>query len=267
MSSAFDFEGFDPKESLNETLNQISRFVGILSALGCIFNVVVTICLGKSKYIFGKMVIILAIFDFSSHSPLIFTSFNQTSSRISCEIIGSWVGFFGFGCSVIFTTCLAHALYQILKDSNVDSVEQYFKKYVALSLVTGLIAGTLAASLQYKDYHYYGNGKYLCITRHYDGFNWRSLLIVMTPATVSIVGCTFYYIRIIRTLKILNEEWHWGLLVYPLILIICTLPTMIRRLSQLVEIRITSLYRNKSWVVWCSGVFEFFGVWAFKGSI
>lgn len=85
----------------------------------------------------------------------------------------------------------------------------------------------------------------ICRTRYVkDEFDWGGLLVILLPGIINIVGCAYYYIMTIRMLRVLNEKWHWGLLVYPLILVFCLLPTMVRRFFSLIRHDIsTDLYR------------------------
>ena len=209
-------------------LNLVSGIVGGLSIMGCIFNIVVTRLLGKSQIIIGKMVIILAIFDILNHLPWVLIDILPMSPA-SCQILSS-ITFFGFASSLFFTTCFAHSLYHSLKNGNVVCIKESFKSYLAFSLIPGLVSGALAIGLQVMKYD---SAQSTCINPYPDGFNWGSLLLLLIPGTLNILGCTFYYILTIRALRSLNEEWHWGLLVYPLILVICLFPSMIRRYFQL----------------------------------
>ena len=229
------FPQFDQKQDLDASLNLISSIVGALSLLGCTFNIAITLFLGKSKIIIGKMVIILAVFDILAHLPLVFTSISFINDRVSCEILGSWVSFFGLTCSIFFTTCFAHALYQSIADISMECIEKNLKKYLALSLISGFIVGSLAVGFQYKEYHMYQNGP-LCITRRVSGANWGSVFIILIPGTINIIGCTYFCIKLMRVLKTADKTTnrHWGLLIYPLILVICLFPTMLRRFFSLI---------------------------------
>lgn len=221
-----------------ESLNLIARVVGILSILGGIFNIVVTVCLGKSKVIIGKMVIYLALFDIITQIPLILTSINATNNRINCETIGSWFFYLGYVGSIFFTTCFGHGLYNILKDSNFSNMEVNYKKYIAVSVISGLIMATLSVIFQFRELTLYPGGQSLCQMRPVKGFNWTILI----PGAVNILGCTYYYIMIIRKLKSSGQKPHWGLLVYPLILILCISPMIIRRFYFLIDFGVSDLY-------------------------
>lgn len=92
---------------IEDSLSVVSSIVGSLGTFGCIFNISVTVLLGKSKAILGKMVILLAIFDILSHLPLVFVSLGATTP-VSCEIIVNFVSF----SLRILKLCFLHVLFR-----------------------------------------------------------------------------------------------------------------------------------------------------------
>lgn len=230
MTSAFEFEEVGSHVP-TDPWDLITQIVGMLSIMGCIFNIAITAMLRKSKGILGKMVIILACFCLLTHIPLVLNSFETTSNRLTCEYIGSWVSYFGYASSLFFTTCFGHSLYHSLKTGSVEIVEQHFKKYVALSVISGFIMGSSAVLLQFKTYKH---AQALCTSRQVDGFDWGILIILVIPGVINIIGCTFYYILIMKMLRSMNGKMHWGLLVYPLILVVCISPGIARRIFFLI---------------------------------
>lgn len=240
MTGTFNFENVSStlSQSLDEKLQWISGFIGLLSIGGCIVNIALTLYLGKSKFTIGKMVIMLATFDIFNHLPFVLFSF-ASMGPLTCQI-GAAASYFGFASSIFFTTCFAHALYQSLKQGSIECVEKYYKKYIALSVLAGVIVGSLTVALQYKIYYQFDDGTSACITRLTTGFPWGALLLLVIPGTISILGCLFYSLRIMSILWSLNERYHWGPLVYPLILIICILPTLVRKYCVLIGIELKS---------------------------
>lgn len=253
MTATFNFSQYEPTEDLEASLNFISRVVGTLSLLGCIFNIVATVCLGKSKVILGKMVIILAVFDILNHFPWVFDSFSSTTSLITCEYIGSWLTYFGYASSLFFTTCFAHSLYQSIKIGSIDCINRYFIKYIAVSTIAGITVGSLAVGLQFREYTIYPDGHTLCTNQHIDKFNWNNLLVIFLPELINIIACMVYYILIIRMLKSLDEKRHWGLLIYPLILVICILPAVTRKFLGLIGV--DKAFKNYTFKQFTRGLF------------
>lgn len=226
---------------LSESINWISKVAESLSILGSIFNIVVTLWLGKSKFIIGKMVITLAIFDLITHIPLVLTAYESLNNPFSCEIAGSWFSYFGYTSSFFFTTCFAHSLYYSLKKS-IDFIEAFFKRYVMLSVISGLIVGSFSVILRFKEYVEYPDGHSLCRIRYVYTFDWGILFILLIPGTINIIGCISYYIITIKLLRALNEKVYWGLLVYPLILVVCISPFLVQRFLGLIGWR--GIYDN-----------------------
>lgn len=250
MTGTFDFPHFDTSiaaaalPAMSTELNLISEIVGTLSVLGCVFIIVVTLFLKKTKVIIGKMVMLLAVFDLTNHLPWFINSIHAFSSRVGCEVIGSWFSYFGFSSSVCFTTCIAHALYQSLKNGGFDCIERYFKKYLGLTVLPSLFVGTFSVILEWREYQVSDDGQEsFCATRSFKGFNLGLFFLLLLPGIINLFGCTFYYFQIVRVLKRYNQKMHWGLMVYPLILIICISPAMIRRVVSL-----TGFDLNTIWV-------------------
>ena len=224
----FHFEFQSPQPEDPETLNLITKIVGSLSFLGCIFNIAVTVYFGKSKVTIGKMVIILAFLDLLTYIPIYLSSFHSLNTQYTCEVIGCWFAYFGYTAALFFTTSFAHALYHTLMKSTADFVDVYFKKYIAISVIAGLIVGTFSVIFQFKQHFNYPDGN-LCSVRPYSGFDWKGLILIFLPGVLNLVGCTVYYIRIIKLLRSINQRLHLGLLVYPLILVICIAPFLVQR--------------------------------------
>lgn len=232
---------YTPTPTANSSINLVLKVVGPLSILGCLVNIALTLLLGKSKVILGKMVIMLAIFDLCTHIPLVLYSFEATLSRFTCEQIGSWVEYFGFASSAFFTTCFAHSLYNSLKRGSVDCLSQYFMRYIGLAITLGVVVGTSSVTFQFNEYTQISRGESFCQPRQQGEFLWSSLLMMLIPGVINIFGCLFYYIPTIRMLRLLEEKQHWGLLFYPLILVICISPSMVRRFYLLLGFNITNI--------------------------
>ena len=184
MSNTLDFPlavSYASTETGRNPISWVLLVTGTLSIMGCIFNIAVTVRLGRAKLIIGKMVITLAVFGLIKNIPSVFISFHATTSRYTCETIGGWIQYFGNASSLFFTTCFAHAYYH---------------------------------SLVVRD----------------NEFQWEISFILVTIAVVNIIGCALYYIRIIKKLRSLHGELKWGLMLYPLFLIICETPWVVRRI-------------------------------------
>lgn len=242
MSPLINIPQVDPTNSLQSSSvseDWLGIVVAALSILGSIFNIVVTFYVGKYRFTIGKMIILLAIFGILTHVPSLVNSFRATNTQYSCEVINSWVSYFGYTSSLFFTTCFAHSLFHVLIVGSIDGLEKYYKKYIALSVISGFLVGSLSVLLKLKEYYTDADGSTQCRIRPVSGFSWASLLIVIIPGVVNIIGCTVYYIKIIKILRSRDEKLHLGLLVYPLILIICITPAISRRVHLLFGVDLT----------------------------
>lgn len=233
MATILDSPQYDSARTLNDSLDVITRFVGILSILGCIFNIVVTKHLKKTKSVIGRMVIILAVFDLLNSIPAVLTTIGPATNRFMCEIAGCWLTYFGFASSYFFTTCFAHSLYHSLETVSIEFAERNYKRYIALSLVAGLLVGTASVGIGFKQYISDPNGS-MCSTPQFPGLHLGVLFTLIFPGIINLVGCITYYLLTIRVLKSLNQKKSWGLLVYPLILVLCISPALIQRFLFLI---------------------------------
>lgn len=238
MPSTLDFfPQLESQQALEESLEAITFIVGALSILGCLFNIGVTVYFKKSRLIFGKMVILLAVFDLLNNVPAVLITFEFLNSPFTCEVAGSWVTYFGFAGSYFFTTCFAHSLFHSLKNSSIECVQKYYRKYISLSVAAGLVVGTTAVMVRFKEYKSFGNGHSSCTTHQFSGYHPAVLFILVIPGIINMVGCSIYYILTMRVLNKLHQGYNWGLLVYPMIIVICIAPAMLRRLLFLLGIK------------------------------
>lgn len=205
-------------------LFQAAAITNILSAFGCVFNVSVTVFLGKTRNSLGKMVVVLAILDFVHHFPLIFSSMGAHSNAY-CQVV-SWITYFGYASAIIFTSCFAHYLHQSVSTASTSCLEKYYTKYLSLTISSGLVVGTLSVILNHR---IYDPRREMCVfSRDQPGTTGLSdIIIFLIPGIISIVSCLIYYIRTIILLRYVTERRHFELLVYPLILVVCLSPIMI----------------------------------------
>lgn len=231
MSNTLDFPlavSYASTETGRNPISWVLLVTGTLSIMGCIFNIAVTVRLGRAKLIIGKMVITLAVFGLIKNIPSVFISFHATTSRYTCETIGGWIQYFGNASSLFFTTCFAHAYYHSLDD--IECIKKHYKKYLALSIISGVILGSLSVILGFREHAYTSKGRSVCLVVRDSKFQWEISFILVTIAVVNIIGCALYYIRIIKKLRSLHGELKWGLMLYPLFLIICETPWVVRRI-------------------------------------
>ena len=172
--------------------------LGIISALGCIFNIFTTFLLKLHFNELGKMVIFLSIADIIF--TIIFTV-GEESTIVDIIFSMSWAA------SVIMLGCFAHALYRTVKSDEEKALNNVLlKKYIITCLVISAFIGVL------------------CIDPSLDIFVYSSL---GTLALAAIVYSIFCYISVLKNLLEIKREIHLELLVYPLFLIICEFPFIV----------------------------------------
>mgnify|MGYP000927402364 FL=1 len=171
--------------------------IGIISALGCIFNIITTFLLKLHLNVLGKMIIFLSIAD------IIFTiSFIIEIQSSIVEIIFSM----SWTASVTMLGCFAHTLYRTVKSDEEAPSNVLLKKYIITCFVISALIGVL------------------CIDPSLDTFVYSSL---GTLALAAIVYSIFCYIFVLKKLLEIKREIHLELLVYPLFLIICEFPFIV----------------------------------------
>lgn len=193
-----------------------------LSVLGCIFNTVTTIMFKISETAVGKMVIALSITDFIFNASYSFLIFHVESPFI-CRI-GSFFWGFGFAGSLSWCCCFAHCLYRSLKSDNDQTPNLFLKWYFMISGACGFILAVLAALLQLWTLADDANR---CVHAARGNEDVDVFILFVTPASLSSIFCCLSYMGIVRKLYQYKKELFIGLLIYPLILIICDFPTAI----------------------------------------
>lgn len=179
---------------------------GILSGLGCIFNIIITFLLKLHKNVLGKMMIFIsagdAIFTLSLAAPYI--GIWGSSSFIIILSGATWAS------SIFWICCFAHALYISVKFGEERINNSLLKKYICISITASVIAGGLFAifiltgsSSSYRSFY-------------------RTFMSVVTNS--SILYCVVCYISVFKKLRDYGTTVHFELLVYPLLLIICEFP-------------------------------------------
>ena len=212
-------------------LNLVATVINSVSVCGCLFNIMITILLKKLKNNFSRMVLVLAIFDFLMHITYSFSILGAKSNTF-CQFV-SWITYFGYASSIIFTSCFAHSLYWSLKRQSVTEMDSLYFIYIFVSVLVGTVVGTVSVMVEYRRFD---PTHLLCVAGPpVDNIYWKDIFILVIPGVSSIVLCLFYYIRTIKLLHSLEGGHHIELLVYPLILIVCFLPTMVRKVGTDLE--------------------------------
>ena len=192
-----------------------------LSSIGCIFNIITTICFNKSDPIMGKMVIYLSLADLVSSIPVIPGLEAAMSSNIICQSITFLLNA-GYGSSLCMTCCFAHALYVIIR-SDAQNLVNYLRFYQITTVGVGSIIGTLAIFTGMNEIR----GDQCRSSQPGPGTDWSLLVVIAIPTFVSVICCGIIYILFIRQIRELGARTNIGLMLYPAILVVCYVPYLI----------------------------------------
>ena len=191
--------------------------IGIISTLGCIFNIIATFLLKLHRNELGKMVIFLSITDIIF--TIIFT-IDAQSTIVDIIFSMSWAG------SVTWLGCFAHTLYRTVKSNGEFINHVPLKKYIIIFLVVSNFIGVLCAIIALGT----TDPKMDMVTYSTLG----------TLALGAIAYSTFCYISVLKKLLEINREIHLELLVYPLFLIICEFPFIVVQFHVIFTVQLPS---------------------------
>lgn len=196
--------------------------IGCLSILGCIFNLLMTKMIETYKTPNGKMVIFLSVMDLISSSIIISLEFNIHSNFI-CQI-QSFLMYFGFIGSLVWTCCFAHCLYKTVRTENIEIRSIYFRKYVIISSLLSLCVGLVSVLIELRGIDPQTK---LCVVQTSSQNGSYKLGFIVTnvvPSTIAIIYCTVCYLSVIKGLRKWGYNVHSEVLLYPFLLIVCCLP-------------------------------------------
>lgn len=218
--SNITLESAEDESDFSSILNII---VTIISIVGCLSNMTITMFLKISKTGIGKMVIALSLMDLIFSVCSLFITF-KANSMIFCNVM-SFILCFGWIGSLFWTCCFAHSLFMSMKFGEGDFViNHYFGAYVKTSTVLTIIASLLSAALGYFSVNASGG----CYHKFVKGeVDISGIFIFLLPLVASILFCGVCYIKVISKLKEVKAKSYNELLLYPLILIVANVPSII----------------------------------------
>lgn len=201
-----------------QTVFIIDAIISALALLGSSFNLFTAIYLGTIKNGLGKMVVFLSIADAISSIIAITLSFPTTSPGY-CQFQTFWL-YFGYSGSFVWTCCFAHALYRAVREEKFQVIDMNLKIYAILSITVASLIGFYSVAIEIREINM---GFCLHVGARGDA-TWPQLFVVTIPSLISIVFCMISYALVTKNLKKLGAGVNIELLLYPLILIICTGP-------------------------------------------
>lgn len=195
-----------------------------LSIMGSLFNIGTTMFLKTSHRSVERMVIGISLMDLIYNVVCLISSSVQVSDATICQA-ETFIMMFGYGGSIAWTCCFAHALYISLRASQVLKLEKYVNYYLLISMVVGAVIGTISVLTEFD---HIDPGTQTCRYHQYQaGFDWTDLLVIALPINLAVVFCGVCYLSVIKKLREIGARMHLELLLYPLILIICYFPFMV----------------------------------------
>lgn len=189
-----------------------------VSMLGCFFNIFTAYYLKTVSHVLGKVVAILSLMDliFSIAGPM---AAIPLDSGFYCRIVSLLVGL-GLNGSLIWTCCFAFSFLQAIKQQDLDLLSHYFRKSMIVTVTFSIIQAIYATVAPFKE-----NVSKMCIHQiRASNFDYDANLIVLLPMLLSTLFCMVCYVIVYRKIKEASNQQNLNLLVYPLILIICSFP-------------------------------------------
>lgn len=220
---------FKPSEQDLDIVLLADLVMAVLSILGCIFNFMTALLLKTNKIAIGKMVLGLSVMDFVSSVVVIVL--RQRTNEYVCRVETFFL-YFGYAGSFAWTCCFANALYKAIKSEDFEVIDAALvKNYTKLSIILALLIAVYSTATGFRKTQ---DG--LCLPQDLNNqSNANQLIIVTVPCLISIVYCLYCYMLVMKKLKNVGTFARLELLVYPLILILCTLPTTLMELLLFIK--------------------------------
>lgn len=209
----------------------IDAIISVFSLLGGIFNIFTAFYIGNIKNSLGKMVVCLSIADMISSLIVILLAI-PTTSEVFCQMQAFWI-YFGYAGSFFWTCCFAHALYTVIEKRQFEVVQSNLKIYIILSIVVASSIGTLSIITQFREINTHFN---YCMHVGVEGkTTWPQLFVVTIPSLISVLYCIICYAVLTKKLKQMGAHITLELLLYPLVLIVCTGPATFIEVYMLIN--------------------------------
>lgn len=196
-----------------------------LAIVGSAFNLSTTIMIRKTWNTLGRMVVALSLAIVVSSGMTILMQFLHASYLI-CQVF-SFLNAFGFGSTLVWTCCFAHALFNSTDHIELRFLKKYWKRYLAISLIVPLLMGTGSVL---TEFYTAGQDMDHCVQRPVpEGFDLGNLLVVV-PYVSAVVFCIVCELAVIKTIKRSASKMSAELMYFPLIFAICSLPIVAKSL-------------------------------------
>ena len=207
--------------------------VAALSTLGCVFNMAVTIYLKLYRHVIGKMVLNLCISDllFIWSFVAMLKSYGDINQTIS-DIIEALYLLSSIG-STVWVCCFAHMFYfLVVPFENSLTKNLIYKRYlITISLlIIGFGLGLLTLDV------------FANLSAQESALIYGILTAILL--STSIIYCLTYYIIALRNMRRNEVHTHLVLLLYPLILVFCEIPSLSMAIAYFLDYRFSKLFKE-----------------------
>lgn len=227
---SFGFQQLTRDETQSDVIRigkETNAFMAILSLVGCLFSLTTCLVLKTWKTSIGKMVAGLCLMDLITNCAMIF-ELEDIKNPGLCSV-QTFVICFGYAGSLSWTCCFAHSLYYSLRHGEQEVKDSLVKIYAWISTTAAVTVAMLSIITHYREID--PNNMNICLHVHRpDMTDLGDIIVLILPASISILICTFCYVAVIRKLKSMGTRMYIELLIYPLILLICLCPMTVMRI-------------------------------------
>lgn len=213
------------------TLNLV---VSGISLCGCCFILLMFVSFKDLQSAGFKLILVLGIIDILNCITFMIPTYNSSNGDLDCQVQAALLNFTSIS-GILWTTVIAWSLKRVIVETNIS-----IKGFINKSLL-----GTFIISIGFTIIpwllDYYGTTAGWCWIKYSKG-NIKGLLLrvflFFIPLVLSITVNFYFYTKVKRTLesmvanydqKAINRQLCKKLTLYPLILIICYFPYIIKQ--------------------------------------
>lgn len=213
------------------TLNLV---VSGISLCGCCFILLMFVSFKDLQSAGFKLILVLGIIDILNCITFMIPTYNSSNGDLECQVQAALLNFTSIS-GILWTTVIAWSLKRVIVETNIS-----IKGFINKSLL-----GTFIISIGFTIIpwllDYYGTTAGWCWIKYSKG-NIKGLLLrvflFFIPLVLSITVNFYFYTKVKRTLesmvanydqKAINRQLCKKLTLYPLILIICYFPYIIKQ--------------------------------------
>ncbi|OMJ89142.1 hypothetical protein SteCoe_8770 [Stentor coeruleus] len=228
----------DDQRKMIYTLNSV---VSGVSLSGCCFILLMFVSFKDLRSSGFKLILVLGIIDILNCICFMIPTYNSSNGDLECQVQAALLNFSSIS-GILWTTIIAWSLKRVIVGTN-TSIHGFINKSIIGTFILS-IGFTLIPWLL----NYYGTTAGWCwiklSKKNLDGIFLRTFLFFV-PLVLSIAVNFYFYMKIKKALKsmivnyeqkAINKQLCKKLTLYPLILIICYFPYVIKQIIELTSI-------------------------------